>query len=68
MTKLLINEGADIDLKDSKHSSTPLLYACQNGRTKLVRVLLEKGADINAKSSNGTMAVHFAAQSGNRDN
>ena len=64
VTKLLINEGADIELKDSKHGSTPLLYACQNGRTKTVQTLLENGADINAKSSNGTRAIHFAAQSG----
>ena len=54
------------ELKDSKYGSSPLLYACQNGRTKIVKILLEKGADIFAKcNKNGrACAIHFAAQSG----
>ena len=64
VTKLLISEGANIEIKGTIFKSSPLLFACQNGRTKIVETLLENGADINAKSSNGTRAIHFAAQSG----
>ena len=64
VAKLLISEGASIDLNDSKWGSSPLLYACQNGRTKIVRMLLENGADINAKNDEGSTVIHFAAQSG----
>ena len=64
VTNLLINEGANIEIKDLKCGSSPLLYACQNGRLKIVKILLEKGADINAKNYEGSCAIHFAAQSG----
>ena len=68
LTNLLINKGANIEMKDLKWGSSPLLYACQNGRTKILKMLLEKGADINAKcNKGGTFAIHFAAQSGKSD-
>ena len=64
VTKLLIEKGANIEIKDSGCGSSPLLFACQNGRTKIVKFLIEKGADINTKNSKGSNAIHFAAQSG----
>ena len=67
VTKLLISEGANIEVTDSKWGSSPLLYACQNGRTKIVKLLVEMGADIEAKSDDDTSAIHFAAQSGKSD-
>ena len=42
VTKLLISEGANIEVTDSKWGSSPLLYACQNGRTKLVQMAASK--------------------------
>ena len=38
-------------MKDDKWKSTPLLYACQNGRPKIVKLLIEKGANSKAESS-----------------
>ena len=35
----LIEDGADIEMKDRKHGSTPLLYACQNGHINIVKYL-----------------------------
>ena len=43
VTQLLIREGANIEIKDSKWGSTPLLFACQNGKTKIVKLLFENG-------------------------
>ena len=67
VTRLLIREGANIEIKDSKWGSTPLLFACQNGKTKIVKLLFENGADIDAENDEGTSAIHFAAQSGKID-
>ena len=67
VTNLLIDEGANIEIKDSQWKSSPLLYACQNGRLKIVKLLLEKGAAINAKSYEGSCDIHFAAQSGKNE-
>ena len=66
VTKLLISEGANIEIKGTIFKSSPLLFACQNGRTKIVQILLENGADINVKGSEGSKssAIHFATQSG----
>jgi ankyrin repeat protein len=43
----LLEEGVDINSKD-KYGGTPLLQAAVNGHEALVRLLLEKGADVNA--------------------
>ena len=58
----LIEAGADIEMKDRKHGSTALLWACQNGHTNVVKILLH--IDVFATSYIGTNALHFAAESG----
>ena len=63
----LIEDGADIEMKDRKHGSTPLLYACQNGHIKIVKILLRKGANLIASNFSKKTALHFAAQSGQVD-
>ena len=65
VTRLLVNEGANLEMKDSKCGSSPFLHACQNGRVKIVRLLIANGANIKAVGMNGTNALHFAAESGN---
>lgn len=45
---------------------TPLHIACVYGHFELARLLLEAGADIEAKTKNGYMALHLAAQYGHR--
>ena len=60
----LIEDGADIEIKDKKNGSTPLLWACQNGHTHVVKTLLEKGANVKAASFLKKTALHFASQSG----
>ena len=45
---------------------TPLHIACVYGHYELARLLLEAGADIEAKTKNGYMALHLAAQYGHQ--
>jgi ankyrin repeat protein len=42
---LLLDAGARLDGRDELLKSTPLGWACRWGRTELVRLLLERGAD-----------------------
>ena len=54
-------DGADPNTKDPQSGSTVLSIAALMGHTKVVSLLLEHGADINAKSRDGGTALHAAA-------
>jgi ankyrin repeat protein len=41
--------------------------ACRNGHTELAAVLLERGADVNAKGILGGTALHWAAINGHKE-
>ena len=52
--------------------STPLLYACSMGRTKMVKYLISRGANIYArvnyyKGERGFTCLHYAARNGYKD-
>ena len=53
--------GADPNTKDPQSGSTLLATAALMGHTKVVSVLLEHGANINARSRDGGTALHAAA-------
>lgn len=45
--------------------STPLMIAAKSGFTDVIKALVQRGADVNVKSSaNGMTALHFAANFG----
>jgi ankyrin repeat protein len=50
--KALVMNGADIDGRD-KHLRTALHRAAQFGHTNAVRLLINLGADVQAKDENG---------------
>src|SRR5207247_6043837 len=54
---------ADPDLMDgppSREGWTPLMNAVHKGRFAVVRILVEAGADVNAKSADGVTALMLA--------
>ncbi|MBQ7607277.1 MAG: ankyrin repeat domain-containing protein, partial [Desulfovibrionaceae bacterium] len=43
---------------------TPLHWAAGNGHTEVAKLLIDKGADLNAKDKGGIMPLHWAAAYG----
>jgi len=56
----MIEQGADIEAKDSGAGASPLHYAVMKGSLTLVGVLLAKGADVNSRTKSGTTPLHTA--------
>jgi ankyrin repeat protein len=50
IVKLLIDHGATIDCRDNE-GKTPLIHACTDAFPETVEILLDAGADVNAKES-----------------
>ncbi len=56
-----LTDGADPNTKDPQSGSTLLATAALMGHTEVVGLLLEHGADVNARSRDGGTALHAAA-------
>ena len=50
-----------------EHGWTALILLARFGRAELVKALVALGADINAKSDNGSTALTYAAYNGKRE-
>jgi ankyrin repeat protein len=53
--------GSDLNPKDPFGGSSPLITAALFGKTEIVEILLEAGADINFKNNDGSTALITAA-------
>jgi uncharacterized protein len=58
--QLFLTAGMDPNLKDEQ-GNTPLMYAAASGHDQAVRSLLDAGARVNERRSNGMTALTFAA-------
>ena len=56
--------GADVDVKGGWAGGTPLHYAVGEGRNEIAKLLIAKGANVNAKDGNGSTPLHYAAEEG----
>ena len=61
MVKRAIANGIDVNMKDPKSGGTMLAAAALMGHMEIVALLLEHGADVNARSKDGGTALHAAA-------
>jgi ankyrin repeat protein len=51
MVKLLIQNGADVNIPNSKAGETALHYAVRLGRKDLMKILLCAGADLDIRDT-----------------
>lgn len=58
--KRLLTQDVDVNAKDEFFGRTVLMYAATGGYIDVVRVLLEKGADVNAQDNIGMTALMWA--------
>ena len=59
VTQFLISNGAIVD-SVSLNATTPLMMAVQSGNERLVKLLLDKGADLQLRNSQGLSAIDIA--------
>jgi len=57
-------QGAAIEARDSGVGNTPLLLASREGRLEIAELLLDKGANIEAKNEGGGTPLLIASQGG----
>lgn len=63
VAKMCLENGADIEARDTVHTRTPLLWAATEGRDDVVKLLIEKGADVDA-NEHGRTPLLWAAKQG----
>jgi ankyrin repeat protein len=65
--KALLVRGATVDSKDEKHGQTALMWAAAEGHAPVVQMLIEVGADFNARLASGMTPLLFAVREGHSD-
>lgn len=60
----LIDAGASLELKDDK-GMTPLMYAAKDQNAEMTRLLLSKGANLNAEDKQGRNAMSIFLRDAN---
>src|SRR5688572_9665567 len=61
VARVLVNSGANVNAKDQVLKATPLLWASINKYTPMIKFLMEKGADVNARNGGGVSLLLIAA-------
>eukprot|EP00698_Gefionella_okellyi_P001118 TRINITY_DN11004_c0_g1_i1.p1 TRINITY_DN11004_c0_g1~~TRINITY_DN11004_c0_g1_i1.p1 ORF type:complete len:1063 (-),score=199.34 TRINITY_DN11004_c0_g1_i1:3-3140(-) len=62
--RFLLDQEDTVDRCDNKALWTPLHFAAEHGREECVKLLIERGADVNAADYHGATSLHWAATNG----
>lgn len=65
--KSLLAHGANVNAKESARRQTALMWAVAEKHPEVVRLLIDRGADVRARSTSGFTPLLFAAQQGDVD-
>lgn len=60
VAEFLLDNGADIEMRDPDRQTTPLRYAIMYCKAELIPLLLSRGANSEAIVENGTSALQLA--------
>ncbi len=68
VASVLINSGAGLDYSDSAYGKTALLWAVENKTSaSVIKLLTDKGCNLDVKSRQGLTALMLAADANNAD-
>lgn len=62
--RLMIEARADVNLAERWRGQTPLMWAVAEKHAAVAKALVDRGAQVNARSKGGFTALQFAAQQG----
>jgi ankyrin repeat protein len=65
--KGLLDKGVNVDTRDPSGNTTPLGHAVWGGHDDTARLLIERGADVNAKTDAGVSILAFATTRKHKD-
>jgi len=65
--KVLIDNGADVNVGVTRLKITPLQIAARRGNVEMANLLIASGAKVNQPDHEGASALHFAVRSGKND-
>ena len=61
VNSLLASDPSLVNARLPSNKATPLIFAITYQKPKVAKLLLEKGADVNARASNGHTALHYGS-------
>jgi ankyrin repeat protein len=61
-TQKLIDQGADVNAVSQYGGQTPLMFAAAYGKIETMKLLIEHGADVNARDNNMGTPIMYATQ------
>jgi len=64
IAQFLIEKGANIHWKGGRHNYSELHIAAYNGCNEIIELLIENGADINARNKRGETPLMYAIENG----